>query len=75
MYNLTNDFTDTIEMDEDIVYEEELSSISIAKKQIDNNEYINSDDFSWYMLCLRKIVNNTNYQLKSQSIFNFPLNI
>ena len=47
MYNLTNDFTDTIEMDEDIVYEEELSSISIAKKQIDNNEYINSVDFSW----------------------------
>ena len=47
LYNLTNDFTDTIEMDEDIVYEEELSSISIAKKQIDNNEYINSDDFSW----------------------------
>ena len=47
LYNLTNDFTDTIEMDEDIVYEEELSSISIAKKQIDNNEYINSDDISW----------------------------
>ena len=47
LYNLTNGFTDTIEMDEDIVYEEELSSISIAKKQIDNNEYINSDDFSW----------------------------
>jgi len=47
LYNLTNDFTDTVEIDEDIVYEEELSSISIAKKQIDNNEYINSDDFSW----------------------------
>ena len=47
LYNLTNDFTDTIEMDEDIVYEEELSSISIAKKQIDNNEYIDYDDFGW----------------------------
>jgi len=47
LYNLTNDFTDTIEMDEDIVYEEELSSISIAKKQIDNNEYIDAEDFDW----------------------------
>jgi prevent-host-death family protein len=47
LYNLTNDFTDTVEIDEDIVYEEELSSISIAKKQIDNNEYIDAEDFDW----------------------------
>lgn len=47
MYNLTNDFTYTVELDEDVVYDEEFSSINIARRQIDNNEYIDYDDFSW----------------------------
>ena len=47
MYNLTNDFINTVELDEDIIYYEELSLINVAKKQIDNNEYIDYDDFGW----------------------------
>lgn len=47
MYNLTNDFTYTVELDEDVVYDEEFSSINIARRQIDNNEYIDYDDFGW----------------------------
>jgi prevent-host-death family protein len=47
LYNLTNDFTYTVELDEDVVYDEEFSSINIARRQIDNNEYIDYDDFGW----------------------------
>lgn len=47
LYNLTNDFTDIIEMDEYTVYDEELALINVAKKQIENNEYIDAEDFDW----------------------------
>ena len=47
LYNLTNDFTYTVELDEDVVYDEEFSSINIARRQIDNNEYIDAEDFDW----------------------------
>lgn len=47
LYEVIWEFLETIQNSEDIVYDEELTLINVAKKQIENNEYIDAEDFDW----------------------------